>query len=221
MYRVELNGDVAAIGEPTRLTPTDLSANNPRWLPDSAEIVFAAREGLWRLRVLGGRATDPPALRRGRRIDAGSREEPSPANLLVWPTFATSRTRNLAYRHGWCSVNRLLPRRPSRFSDTRIDNTPQLSPDGGRVTFTSNRTGELEVWVADATGANATQLTYMRRIPGFSRWSPDGESIAFHSNPDGQGDVLVVSAGGGKPRNVTANPANDVFPCFSRDGRWI
>ena len=75
--------------------------------------------------------------------------------------------------------------------------------------------------MADAKGANATQLTAMSAIPGFPRWSPDGESIAFHSNPNGQGDVLVVSAGGGKVTNLTTNPANDVFPSFSRDGRWI
>ena len=31
----------------------------------------------------------------------------------------------------------------------------------------------------------------------------------------------MVSAQGGQPRNVTAHTATDVFPTFSRDGRWI
>src|SRR5205085_1697103 len=106
-------------------------------------------------------------------------------------------------------------------SSTRADFVPQFSPDARRVVFLSSRSGELEVWVADATGANAVKLTSQGANPGFPRWSPDGQSIVFHSNPDGQGDVYVVPAGGGKPRNVTRHPSVDTFPSFSRDGRWI
>jgi dipeptidyl aminopeptidase/acylaminoacyl peptidase len=56
---------------------------------------------------------------------------------------------------------------------------------------------------------------------GGPRWSPDGQRIVFHSNPLGQGDIYVIAAAGGKPRNLTAHPANDSFPSFSRDGKWI
>ena len=107
-------------------------------------------------------------------------------------------------------------------ASTRRDLIPQLSPDARQVAFMSNRSGELEVWRADPTGANPVQLTSLGAIPGFPRWSPDGESIAFHSNVGtGAGDILVIPAGGGKPRNLTNHLANDAFPSFSRDGRWI
>jgi Tol biopolymer transport system component len=106
-------------------------------------------------------------------------------------------------------------------SSTRSDMIPQFSPDGRRVAFTSDRSGELEIWVADPDGSNAVQLTSMGAVPGFPRWSPDGELIAFHSNPEGQGEVYLITAAGGKPRNLTSHPGTDAFPSFSRDGKWI
>ena len=39
--------------------------------------------------------------------------------------------------------------------------TPQFSPDGRRVAFASNRSGESEIWLADPDGSNAVQLTSM------------------------------------------------------------
>ena len=99
---------------------------------------------------------------------------------------------------------------------------PQLSPDGRRVAFTSTRSGEWEIWVANLDGSNAIQLTSMSaRAAGFPHWSPDGEQIVFHSTFSGQGEVFMIPAAGGKPRNLTSHPAADVFPSFSRDGQWI
>ena len=47
--------------------------------------------------------------------------------------------------------------------------------------------------------------------------SPDGTQIAF----SWQGDLWLVDAGGGEARRVTANPAAERFPVWSRDGRWL
>ena len=97
-------------------------------------------------------------------------------------------------------------------ASTRRDAIPALSPDGQRVVFISDRSGETEIWVADAGGSNPIQLTSMGAIPGYGRWSPDGKTIAFHSNPDGQGDIFVVPADGGKPRNLTSHPPTRRLP---------
>jgi Tol biopolymer transport system component len=97
---------------------------------------------------------------------------------------------------------------------------PDLAPDGSRVTFTSTRSGENEVWVADVSDGNLIQLTSMGAIPGGPRWSPDGKTIAFHSNPAGNNDIFVVSAEGGKPLNLTSDSAGDAAASFSRDG-WV
>jgi dipeptidyl aminopeptidase/acylaminoacyl peptidase len=87
--------------------------------------------------------------------------------------------------------------------------------------FTSDRSGETEIWLSDLDGSNAFRLTSMAVLPGFPRWSPDGKLITFHGDPEGHADVLVVPAGGGNPRILTTNTPDDGFPSFSRDGQWI
>ena len=70
---------------------------------------------------------------------------------------------------------------------TRRDAMPQLSPDGRRVAFTSDRSGEWEIWVSDIDRTNPLQLTFLKAIAtGYPHWSPDGERIVFHSNVEGQ-----------------------------------
>jgi eukaryotic-like serine/threonine-protein kinase len=98
---------------------------------------------------------------------------------------------------------------------------PDFSPDGRRVAFVSNRSGEEEIWLADPDGSKAIQLTSMDARVGDPRWSPNGELITFHGNPEGQSGIHVISAAGGKPRNLTSHPPLNAFPSFSRDGQWI
>jgi Tol biopolymer transport system component len=52
------------------------------------------------------------------------------------------------------------------------------SPDGKRVPFSSNRSGEHQIRVADADGTNPVALTNIPgTIAGSPRWSPDGQTI--------------------------------------------
>jgi dipeptidyl aminopeptidase/acylaminoacyl peptidase len=61
------------------------------------------------------------------------------------------------------------------------------------------------------------------------RFSPDGREIAFVSNREGNdreawttnNDVWIVSSDGGSARKLTPNPAADVQPVFSPDGRTV
>jgi hypothetical protein len=70
---------------------------------------------------------------------------------------------------------------------------------------------------------NAVQLTSLGANPGYPRWSHDGRIIVFHSNAEDHpyGAVYTVSADGGQTRRITSNRSTDVFPSFSRDGKWI
>jgi dipeptidyl aminopeptidase/acylaminoacyl peptidase len=64
---------------------------------------------------------------------------------------------------------------------------------------------------------------------GAIAFSPDGKELAFVSNREGtdreawttNNDVYVVRAAGGEPRKLTPNPAADVNPVFSPDGKLI
>jgi Tol biopolymer transport system component len=107
-------------------------------------------------------------------------------------------------------------------ASTRLDGTPQFSPDSKRIVFTSDRSGYLEIWAANSDGSNVTQLTTLVGARNSSpRWAPDGQKIVFDSLASGNNDIWMVSAEGGSPKQLTMEPSNDARPSWSRDGRWI
>jgi len=71
----------------------------------------------------------------------------------------------------------------------------EFFPDGKRIVFASDRSGETEIWVANADGSDALQLTSFRALEtGTPHWSPDGRWIAFDSRPRGRSGVFVIGA---------------------------
>jgi Tol biopolymer transport system component len=103
------------------------------------------------------------------------------------------------------------------------DSTPQFSPDGARIAFESGRSGEAEIWVAQADGSKPAQMTNgPGRHQGTPRWSPDGRWIAFDSGgEDGRWSIYVMDAAGSAPRRITSGPSNEAMPFWSRDGKWL
>jgi len=95
------------------------------------------------------------------------------------------------------------------------------SPDGKRIVFESERSGQREIWTVGISGSPIQQLTNLAAIAQGPTWSPDGSRIAFAAAPRKQRDVYVVSSGGGTPRRLTEDPSDDAAPSWSQDGRSI
>jgi Tol biopolymer transport system component/DNA-binding winged helix-turn-helix (wHTH) protein len=92
-----------------------------------------------------------------------------------------------------------------------------FAPDGKSVTFASDRSGALEIYVQSAAaGSTATALTTNGRHSVQPAWSPDGQFIAYHEIA-GNG-IWVVPSRGGVARKVSDFGAN---PSWSADGRRI
>lgn len=188
------------------------------WHPDSEQVIFASdRQGgtfrLWQA-ALGTRQL------RGLLNTQGVALHPTVAaqgDRLVFQL--TNRDTNI-----WrLRLDGEQPATPEPFLvSTRLEATPDYSPDGSQVAFASNRTGHHEIWVADAEGQRPRQLTtFGGAHTTWPRWSPDGTQIAFESWQAGNADVYVMQAQGGVPRRITTHSAHDMVPVWSPDGEWL
>ena len=59
------------------------------------------------------------------------------------------------------------------------EHSPVWSPDGSRIAFTSTRTGISQVFVVEATGGSAVQVTHEAGGAFDPGWSDDGRSIIY------------------------------------------
>ena len=188
----------------------------------------------------------------------------------------------------------------------KSENTPRWSPDGKAIAFLSNRDGETQVYIADASGGNVRQVTKIasgvqpplvfspdssmvafvsdvkmadepanvhvltrllfrhwdewrenvrhhvfiapvaggdpkdltpgdydspptQQEDGAITFTPDGRELIFVSNREGNdkeayttnNDVWSVPVSGGDAKKLTANPASDLQPQFTPDGKYM
>ncbi|HEX8370991.1 MAG TPA: S41 family peptidase [Pyrinomonadaceae bacterium] len=74
------------------------------------------------------------------------------------------------------------------------DKFPRWSPDGSRIAYISDKTGEEEIWIVQQDGSKpAEQITRGGKAMRYSpEWSPDGKYLAF-SDKDGKVYVLTLA----------------------------
>lgn len=105
-----------------------------------------------------------------------------------------------------------------------LETSPTWSPDGRRIAYSSDESGNADIWVQQLAAGQKVNLTEDHRGDDWSPvWSPDGEWIAFISVRDG-GGVFVMSALGGTPRPVHKSSSDLGLPhsiSWSSDGTKI
>jgi eukaryotic-like serine/threonine-protein kinase len=211
-----LDSEVRPQGAARLLTRQRLANHGVAWTRDGRSIVYSAGAGgplchLWRVRADGGA---PPE-----RVEL--------AASALFPSTLSSRDRLAFVRSiGDNDIYRLrLGGSPTPLIETTFwEQKPHYSPDGLRIAFESARAGDrAEIWLADADGSNPTRLTRgPGRWQGTPGWSPDGRWIVFDSMAEnGHIDVWTIGVDGSGLRQVTHDPADDIVPIWSRDGRFI
>jgi hypothetical protein len=102
-----------------------------------------------------------------------------------------------------------------------LDRFPSWSPDGTKIAFERNLSGNFEVFVMNADGTNETRLTNSPNADLCPQWSPDGTKIVFRSSRDGNEEIYVMNANGTGQTRLTTNSVFEDFPSFSPDGTKI
>ncbi|QRN99734.1 Tol-Pal system beta propeller repeat protein TolB [Archangium violaceum] len=97
-----------------------------------------------------------------------------------------------------------------------------FSPDGKRIAYALADGESAQIWVAEADGDNAKQLTDTRfGINTSPAWSPDGKRLAFVSNRGGSPQVYVMNADGSGVRRLTFQGNYNQTPDWSPRGDLI
>jgi len=192
-------------GESEKLTDSKNGVSSFVWSQDSKRIAYVAQRPLSEAEEKKQKDKDDAQV-----VDAGFRF------AHLWVIDVESKKAGEIVKSDW------------------VVSDPQFSPDGKRVSFTTNPTpkaddGSLsDVYIVNADGSGSPRKLYENAGPDAgARWSPDGKWISFSSRDAKMGALgfqrlYIISAEGGAPRAVAPNYDNNVPPVeWSRDGSTL
>jgi len=111
-----------------------------------------------------------------------------------------------------------IQRKLSRLTyDTGLQSEPTWSPDGNMIAYSSDRSGNFDLWVQPVSEGNPVQVTTSPAHDWQPDWSPDGSRLVFRSERDG-GGLFIVPALGGAERKIAGFGCR---PRWSPDGSRI
>jgi TolB protein len=202
----------------TRLTHSPGPDFDPSWAPDGTRIAYRSeRSGDSEIWVMNADGSDQ------RRLTAGLSPAWSPDGSRI--AYASVGVRRCPPGRGLrCSGISIMNADGSgqhRLPHTEGGEYPSWSPDGTRIAFNSNLTGDHVIYIAQADGSKVVDLS--RVGEGWQvDWSPDGRFILFTSHrdySDNYTDVYVMRPDGSGVRRLTHQRA--YTPAWSPDGEHI
>jgi len=153
-----------------------------------------------------------------------------PVWLDEWNILYNRRMPSDRYGSHWWDIYRYVIDRkdPRKGTKKRITHGlrgtyPDLSPDGGRLVFVKNDSGQNNLFIMNRDDNSLRQLTFFRDGTHlFSpRWSPDGSSIAFTINRKNRVDIVLIGADGSGLRCLVSSNAQDRDPEWTSDGKGL
>ncbi len=93
---------------------------------------------------------------------------------------------------------------------------PSSQESNRLIAFVSTQEGNSEIYVMNADGSGARNISNNPAYDGNPFWSPDGSKIAFESDRNGSLDVFVMNANGSGLTQLTHDPANDILGASPR-----
>jgi Tol biopolymer transport system component len=193
--------------------------NKVAWLRDGRSIVFHARGPqsdyhIWLLDYPGGsmRSITNDLARYGRASVSISADDNSLLavrgfeSISVWVGPAADANQSRQITNG---------------SIGKLDGTAGLAwePDG-RIVYTASFNNSFSLWIMNADGSGARQLTPSGFLDTFPTASSDGRYVVFQSNRSGGSEIWRVGADGNDMRQLTTSGHNS-HPELTADGKTI
>ena len=206
------------------VTPTSIETGNiaePSWSPDGRQIVFSANgDGNYELFVLD--------LTSGTTNRLTSTSAPvqnvDPAWSPTGKAIAFSRS-GLASTSASASIWQLRldstssPTRLTKTSSGAGDVSPDYSPDGTQIAFSSDRAGNSDVYILDLRSFALMKLTTTKDRDVQPSYAPDGTALVYVSNRSGATELWAQSLsslnpGPGSAVQVTSDGAPKSHPSW-------
>lgn len=92
-----------------------------------------------------------------------------------------------------------------------------ISPDGNTIAFTYKG----DIYIVEASGGEARQLTFHQAQDFMPVWSNDSKMISFASDRFGDFDIFVIDALGGNTTRLTYHSSNEYPYTFTNDDKHI
>jgi len=225
------NGDIWAVaadasGPARALVAGEKSENTPRFAPDGKRLAFiSTRDGAPQIYLAGA---DGGGVKRVTNLAMGAQPplvfSPDGSKVaFVSDAYAECKEEECNRRkHEEAEKNPVKVHRATRLLYRHWDEWREAV--------------RHHVFVADVESGSAIDVTPgdfdsppTQQEDAAIRFSPDSRELAFVSNREGNdreawttnNDVWIVPVTGGDTRRLTANPAADVQPLFSPDGRTV
>ena len=206
-------------GEVRRLTAGKQQVGDVTWSDEGRSLIFTSlhaggRDTLWRIPRSGGEPQPVAGVGEGARFPSAA----AGGRLVYLQQVVDSNMYRVELPSGVAAVPRQL------VSSNRVESSPDISPDGTRIAFSSNRSGSHEVWLADADGSNPRQLTTLGTAMQ-PRWSPDGRylatSVGLTPSISTASTIYVIDPASGASRRLTEAVGLQKWPTWAADGQSI
>jgi tricorn protease len=216
LWRVAAQG-----GAPQQVTRhTAGGAFFPAISPDGRRIIYQNDFALWTVDVPNGRP---------RQLDIALAFDPKEHDVEVVEAGNRAEGFSVSPTGDYLAVDfhgeiMIVPAEPGVGEKTRVtdspwrDRTQTWSPDGKRIAYVSDESGEDEVWLFDLAAGTRKKLTQHQSVKGDLTWAPNSQKLAYTA----ANRIFEVDVAGGNPRELAHNPAGGYsLSEYAPDGNWL
>jgi TolB protein len=103
-----------------------------------------------------------------------------------------------------------------------FDVEPSWSPDGGKMVFSSARSGNPMIYTLDLGSKIANQLTFAGKYNATPDWSPKGDKILFAAQrlAEGNFDLYIIDPDGNNLNRLTSGDRGSGRKVNSENPSW-
>jgi TIR domain/WD40-like Beta Propeller Repeat len=201
-----------ADGSHAREVVDDTMLSRVAWSPDDTKLAFMRTvDHVSQIFTIVIGESAPKQLTYSRTSKDDPAWSPDGQTIMYWATV--NRVRQICL----LAVNH--PQDPVRqvtFGDAGPGNDPSWSPDGRTIAYThSTGDGISDIWLIDADGRNARQLTHDPEREMDPTWSPDGTWIGFVRGSLAAPKITIIKADGSREYTLTRGSAREGHPSWS------